>query len=57
MVTFIYLQEVCAPYWPESGNFTDGDMTVTSISVVEAKEFTTRMFKVTDKVQCTYSSY
>ena len=25
-------------------------MTVTSISAVEAKEFTTRMFKVTDKV-------
>ena len=51
MVTLLnHFQEVCAPYWPESGAFTYGDMTVTSVSAVEAKEFTTRVFKVTDKV-------
>lgn len=43
------LQEVCAPYWPESGAFTYGDMTVTSVNTIGAKEFTTRVFKVTDK--------
>ena len=50
IVTYDYLQEACAPYWPESGTFTYGDMIVTSASVVEAKEFTTRVFKITDKV-------
>lgn len=45
-----YLQEVCTPYWPESGTFTYGDMTVTTVNVVEAKEYTTRVFKVNDKV-------
>ena len=48
----IILQEVCAPYWPETGSFTYGDMVVANINVVEAKEFTTRVFKVTDKKVC-----
>jgi len=49
MLLLNYLQEVCAPYWPESGAFTYGDMTVTNVNTSEAKEFTTRVFKVTDK--------
>ena len=48
-------QEACAAYWPESGAFTYGDMTVTIVSAVEAKEFTTRVFKVTDNVRSMYS--
>ena len=47
-------QEQCAPYWPESGASTYSDMTVTSVSAVEAKEFTIRVFKLTDQVRpCT----
>jgi len=42
------LQEVCAPYWPGTGSFTYGDMFVNIIGAQEAKEFTTRVFKVTD---------
>ncbi|XP_065904644.1 receptor-type tyrosine-protein phosphatase S-like isoform X2 [Dysidea avara] len=42
-------QEACAPYWPDTGSFTYGDIVVANISVVEAKEFTTGVFKVTDK--------
>ena len=58
MVTIEPFQEVCAPYWPQSGVFSYGDMTVTSVSAVEAKEFTTRVFKVMDKVRitCTVTS-
>ena len=37
--------------WPESDVFTYSDMTVTNVSVVEAKKFTIRMFKVTDNVR------
>ena len=46
-----YLQETCAPYWPESDSFTYGDMTVTNVNTTDAKEFTTRVFKVTDRVR------